>query len=97
MKDTIQEQIKLAKETLAKSPSLGQLFEVIPDSVTTKGKMYFLRIEPNKGGITFIDFVEVDNPQKEMLIHVECVTGIDDAMAMAIKTLAEDVTDEWDF
>ena len=97
MKDTIQEQIKLAKETLAKSPSLGQLFEVIPDSVTTKGKMYFLRIEPNKGGITFIDFVEVDNPQKEMLIHVECVTSIDDAMAMTIKALAEDVTDEWDF
>lgn len=97
MKDTIQEQIKLAKETLAKSPTLEEMFDVIPDTVIVKDKTYCLRIEPIKGGITFVDFVNVDVPQSDSLIHVESPTGIHDAMAMAIEALAEDVTDEWDF
>lgn len=97
MKDTIQEQIKLAKETLAKSPTLEDQFDVIPDTVTVKDKTYCLRIEPIKGGITFVDFVNVDIPQRESLIHVESPSGIHDAMSKAIESLAEDVTDEWNF
>lgn len=97
MKDTIQEQIKFAKETLTKSPTLEDLFDVIPDTATVKDKIYCLRIEPIKGGITFVTFANVDFPQSESLIHVECVTGIHDAMAMAIEALAENVTDEWNF
>lgn len=97
MKDTIQEQIKLAKETLSKSPTLEDLFDVIPDTVTVENKTYCLRIEPIKGAITFVDFANVDFPQSESLIHVECATGIHDAMAEAIEALAEKITDEWDF
>lgn len=99
MIDTIQEQIKLAKETIYKSPAptLEQLFDVIPDSVTANGKQYLLRVAPFKGGITFIDFVEIDNPQEDTLIHVESIDGIHDAMAKAIEALAEKVTDEWNF
>lgn len=77
--------------------TLGQLFDAIPDTVTTRGKQYCLRIEPVKGGLTFVQFVNVDNPTSEPLIHIESPFGVHGAMISAIKVLSEKVTPEWDF
>ena len=92
MLNSIKEQINELRELVKSPTSLERLFDEIPDLIHLNGKDYNLHIIPCKGGITFVRYEAIDNPNDKPLIHVESITGIYDALVKAIEALAEKVS-----
>lgn len=91
---TIQEQIANAWVVAHKpKPTLDELFKVIPDSLIVDGKSYQLQVTPLKGGLTFVDFVGVEN-HKENLFHSEH-PYFEEALCSMIRILNENVNESW--
>lgn len=92
---TIQEEISEALKVIEKPDlTLEELFRAIPDSFCVKDKAYCLRVEPIKGSLTFVDYINIDKPEEEPYIHSEH-PDFNEALIVMIKLLGEKVTDEW--